>query len=270
MIGPEDEQVKDGTGTFEDSVTVEICDVDSEVYALLRVSEADGGARTSSMALACLGGETIAALDEGVVFETVEPLERWRCRFEEGAVALEAELRAVSPPIDFDEAATEALTRAAGMHRYEQLSRVHGELRVDGRSVPIDGVGRRSHAWGEPSGARFRSLYAIAGDRAVIVTAVQPEDAAPHGSELVAAHLMQPESAPQVFEDARLSTIYDAAGRPRTAGAELFLAGEEYPRRISGQAVCQAQAEAGGIRAACFRWSIEGEAGQGGYQVISR
>jgi hypothetical protein len=270
MIGAEDERVKDGPGAFEDVVTVEICDLDREAYALLRVTQAGGGSRTSAMALAFLGGEVVAALDQGVAIEVAEPLGRWRCHFEDGAVALEVELGAVSPPIDFDEPATESLTRAAGMHRYEQLCAAHGELRVNGRRVEIDGVGRRAHAWGEPSGARFRSLYAIAGDRAVIVTAVQPQDGAPHDSELIAAHLVQPESTPQVFEDARLSTIHDAAGRPRTAGAELFLEGEEYPRRISGEAVCQAQAEAGSIRAACFRWSVEGEAAQGGYQVISR
>ena len=269
MIRPEDERLKDGRGAFEDVVTVELCDLDRELYALLRVTQADGGSRTSQLGLVCLGGQALGTFDGSVVLETPEPLMRWRCRLEAGSVVLEAELGAVSPPIDFDEPATEALTRASGMHRYEQLCGVRGELRVDGRRVKIDGVGRRTHAWGEPSGARFRSLYAMAGDRAVIVTAVQPKDGAPHDNEVIAAHLVQPEATPEVFEDARLSTIYDAAGRPRTAGAELFMAGEEFPRRISGEAVCQAQAEAGTIRAACFRWAIEGEAAQGGYQVLS-
>jgi hypothetical protein len=270
MIRPGDERAKRGSGAFEDAVTVELCDLDREVYALLRVTTSGDGARTSQLALVCLGGETVAAADRGFVLETAKPLERWRCRLEDGDVALQADLHAVSPPVDFDEPATEALTRAAGVHRYEQLCRANGELRGGGRHVQVDGVGRRTHAWGEPSGARFRSLYAIAGDRAVIVTAVQPEDGAPHDRELVAAHLLHPEGTPEVFEDARLSTIYDAAGRPRTAGAELFLPGEEYPRRISGEATCQAQGGDGKVRAACFRWSVEGEPGQGGYQLVSQ
>lgn len=269
MIVPEDERVMHGPGAFEDAVTVEVCDLDHQVYGLLRVIRTDGGNRTSSVALVCLGREPVAELYGALVLETDEPLERWRCRVENAEVALEVELRAVSPPIDFDEPPTEALARAAGVHRYEQLCRVRGELRVEGRTVEIDGVGRRTHAWGEPSAARLRSLYAIAGERAVIVTAVQPQPGVPHGGELIAAHLLQPESTPEPFETARLSTVYDAAGRPRTAGAELFLPGEEYPRRISGEAVCQARAEAGGIQAACFRWSVEGEGGQGGYQVLS-
>jgi hypothetical protein len=270
MIGPEDEQIKQGPGAFEDAVTVELSDVDREVYALLRVARSEGGAGTASLALVCLGGETVAAVDDGVLLETAEPLERWRCRFEDGAVSLEAEVGAVSPPIDFDAPATAALTRAAGVHRYEQLCGVRGELRVGERRVGIDGVGRRTHAWGEPAGTRFRSLYAIAGDRAVIVTAVRPEDGAAHSAELIAAHLVRPESEPELFEDARLSTLYDAAGRPRTAGAELFLAGEEFPRRISGEAVCQVASEAEAVQAAGFRWSLEGEPAQGGYRVVSR
>lgn len=270
MIVPEDELPKEGAGNFEDSVTVEISDVDRGVYAFLRVVKAGDGERTSSLALICLERHTVAALEDAVVIETAEPLARWRCRFEHGPVTLEAEVGAICPAIDFDEPGTAALTEAAGLHRYEQLCGVQGRLRVDGRVVEIDGVGRRTHAWGVRSHARIRTLYAIAGDRAVILTAVRPKDGEPHGSELIAAHLVRPEADPEQFEDARLSTVYDAAGRPRTAGAELFMAGEDFPRRISGEAVCQAVAETETIQAACFRWSLEGEPAQGGYQLMAR
>jgi hypothetical protein len=67
----------------------------------------------------------------------------------------------------------------------------------------------------------------------------------------------------------RLSTIYDSAGRPRTAGLELYLPDDEYPRRLSGEAVCQATIEPDFLQAACFRWSLEGEPAQGGYQVVA-
>jgi hypothetical protein len=267
MIGPSDERPKEGPGAFQDVVTLEVSDVDRGLCALLRQTTAGGDA--SRLGLVWFGSESVAS-DLGVTLETVQPLERWQCRFEDEGMALGVELQAVSPPIDFDDPATEALTQAAGLHRYEQLCRVRGELRAAGRVVQIDGVGRRSHAWGDPSGARVRSLYAIAGDRSVTLTAVQPSEGAPHGRELVAAHLLRSESPPEVLAAARLSTIYDAGGRPRTAGAELYVEGEEYPRRISGEAICRAQDQRAHIRAACFRWSVDGEPGQGGYQLISR
>jgi hypothetical protein len=270
MIGPEDERPKDGPEAPQDAVTVELCDLDRGVCALLRVVRTGGGAHTSALALACLGGETVATLrDEGDIrLETTEPLARWRCGFKREAVTLEAELEAVSPPIVLGEPPPDTFTEAAGVHRYEQLCRVRGEIRVEGRPTPIDGVGRRAHAWGAPAAARFRSLYAVAGDRAVTVAAVRPRESAEHGAEVIAAYLLRPESEPERFESARLSTIYDAAGRPRSAGLELFLPGEEYPRRVSGEAVCQATDEPDSLEAACFRWSLDGEPAQGGYQVV--
>jgi hypothetical protein len=281
MIGPEDERPKHGDGAFEDAVAVELCDLDRRLCALIRLTRpARGGA--TALALVCHGGRTISTLEEtvaggaladwdhaelaGVGFATDEPLARWRCRLELETVVLQAELEAVSPPIDFDSPATAPLAQAAGVHGYEQLCRARGVLRLDGRATEIDGVGRRVHSWGEPSATQLRSLYAIAGDRAVTLTAVRREGEE-HGSELIAAHLVRPESAPEPFEDARLSTVYDGAGRPRSAGLELMLAGDEYPHRVSGEAVCQADAAA--LQAACFRWSLEGEPAQGGYQLIA-
>jgi hypothetical protein len=266
MIGPEDERPKNGSGVLEDAVTVELADVVRGVCALGRLTRTSDE-RETSMALACLGAETVAAAADGVALETAEPLERWLWRFEHGGVALDAELEAISPPTDFDEPATAELARATGLHRYEQLCRVRGELRVQGRRIELDGIGRRVHTWGEPSDARVRSLYAVAGDRAVTVTAVRPAGVAEHGGELIAAHLVRPESEPELFEDVRLSTVYDGTGRPRTAGLELYLAGDEYPRRVSGEAVCQAGSRAEAVQAAAFRWSLEGEAAQGGYRM---
>ena len=270
MIGPEDERPKDGPEALQDAVTVELCDLDRGLCALLQVVRTGGGADSSALALACLGDETVAVLHEpgDIRLETAEPLARWRCGFDHEPVALEAELEAVSPPIDLGEPPPDAFTKAAGVHRYEQLCRVRGEIRVAGRQTAIEGVGRRAHSWGEPAAARFRSLYAVAGDRAVTVAAVRPGESDEHGAELIAAYLWRPESEPERFERARLSTVYDAAGRPRTAGLELFLPGEEYPRRVSGEAVCQATDEADSVEAACFRWSLDGEPAQGGYQVV--
>jgi hypothetical protein len=263
MITPEDERPK---AAREDGVTIELSDLDRGVCALLRIVRTEGATESSALALASLGGETVAVHDPAAIrMETKEPLIRWTCRFESGAVALEAELDAVSPPVEFGE----PLTSAAGMQWYEQLCRVQGEIRVNGRRIQIDGVGRRAHAWGDPLAARVRSLYAVAGDRAVTVTAVRPRKADEHGAELISAYMVRPESEPQPFENARLSTIYDSAGRPRSAGLELFLPGDEYPRRVSGEAVWPSAGDPDSLEAACFRWSLDGDPAQGGYQVVS-
>jgi hypothetical protein len=263
MITPEDERPK---AAPEDSVTIEVSDLDHRLCVLIRVLRAADGAQRSALAAVCHEGKAlVAGEDAGLEAETAEPLIRWTCRMESEAVGLEAELEAVSRPVVL----AEPLARAAAVERYEQLCRVRGELRVEGRRAPIDGVGRRAHAWGEPPAARFRSLYAMAGERAVTLTAVRPRGSSDHGAELVSAHLLRPQSDPEHFETARLSTIYDAAGHPRTAGLELFLAGEEYPRRVSGEAVCPAAGNRHSIEAACFRWSLDGDPAQGNYQVVA-
>jgi hypothetical protein len=271
MIGPEDERPKEGPEAREDAVTVELCDLDRGVCALLRVVRTAGETDASALALVCLGGETVASLSapETIHLETVEALKRWTARAESESVALQAEFEAASLPVDFGE----PLTSAAGVQRYEQLCRVRGEIRLDGRATPIDGVGRRAHAWGDPTAGRFRSLYAVAGDRAVTVAAVQSHEASDHGADLIVAYLLRPESEPEVVHRARLSTVYDAAGRPRSAGLELFLEGDEFPRRVSGEAVSRCARQAAGgpdaLESACFRWTLDGDPAQGGYQVAS-
>jgi hypothetical protein len=279
MIGPEDERPQDA---FQDAVTVELCDLDRGVCALLRLARLEAGSRVSAFASLCIDGRPAAALDErlldariddwgdaeaaGIRFVTVGPLARWRAEGDVGGFAFSFEAEATSIPIAFDDQSA----RASGVRRYEQLCRVRGEISTaGGPTVEVDGVGRRAHTWGEPVGARFRSLYAVAGERAVTVSAIRPAGSTDHGAEVTAAWLLRAESEPEFAEEARLSTIYDDAGRPRTAGAELLLPGDEYPRRLSGEAVCQAAPEPDSFQAACFRWSLEGDPAQGGYQVIA-
>jgi hypothetical protein len=73
-------------------------------------------------------------------------------------------------------------------------------------------------------------------------------------------------------EDARLSTVYDRDGRQRTAGLELWLPGEDYPRRASGSAQAGASVLLGGVRvdAAVFEWQMEGRTGAGAYELALR
>jgi hypothetical protein len=73
-------------------------------------------------------------------------------------------------------------------------------------------------------------------------------------------------------EDARLSTVYDRDGRQRTAGLELWLPGEDYPRRATGSAQAGASIVLGGVRvdAAVFEWRMEGRVGTGAYELALR
>ncbi len=281
MTGPEGELPKDGSGAFEDAVVLELCDLRSGGGALLRLARTDGGARAAAHAVVCSAGEVVALFAErqlepgieswesasaaGIAIETIVQQSEWHARMDTDRVVLDVVFEAASPPVDFEEGAAAPIA-LVGIHRYEQLCRVRGELRVDGASTSIDGVGRRARAWGDPTGARIRSLYAVGEARAVTVAAVLPPGGEGHGAEHIAAFLVTPDAPPEAFDDVRLSTVYDGAGRPRTAGIELFMAGDEYPRRVSGEAVCTSQG-AGGGTAACFRWSLEGEPAAGGYQI---
>jgi hypothetical protein len=170
----------------------------------------------------------------------------------------------VSPPVAFDD----AQAQAAGFERYEQICRVRGDIEIGGRRAHVDGVGRRAHAWGETPAGRFRSVYAVGAEHAVTLSAIRPDGAAEHGAELVSAHRLRPDTPPERFESARLSTVYDAAGRPLTAGLELYMPGEDYPRRVSGEAIAPMSAP-DVVEAAWFRWMLEGEPAQGGYQMVT-
>jgi hypothetical protein len=276
MTGLQEDLLKDGPGAFEDAVVLELCHLGSGSCAYLRLACASGGARMTAAALVLSGGEVVARVDEqapepgieswssasagGISIETVEPGTAWHARLESGRAFLDASFEAVAPAIDFQPAGP------GNVQRRETLCRVRGTLRVDGEPVQIESVGRHARVWGDPAGARIRSLYAVGEGRAVTAAAILPADTEGHGAEHVSAFLVMPDSPPEPFEDVRLSTVYDSAGRPRTAGLELFMAGDEYPRRVSGEAVCAAEGAPNGA-AACFRWSLDGDPAAGGYRI---
>jgi len=73
-----------------------------------------------------------------------------------------------------------------------------------------------------------------------------------------------------VPEDARLSTTYDAQGRHRRAGLELYEDADGYPRRGAGDVVCATSLDLGRQRLDCsfFRWRLDGRDGLGRYDVL--
>jgi hypothetical protein len=92
-----------------------------------------------------------------------------------------------------------------------------------------------------------------------------------HGHEMVEAKLLLDGEIADV-ENARISTVYDGDGRQRSAGLELFLPGEDFPRRVSGSVHAGASLSLGGLRvnAAVFDWRMEGREGVGAYELAVR
>jgi hypothetical protein len=129
---------------------------------------------------------------------------------------------------------------------------------------------REPPPWGELDA--LRSVSALWDpDTAVLVSARRPRFALGHGQERVDAWLLRDGRLERV-DEARLSTVYDALGRHRTAGLELWRDEEDLPRRAAGIAVAGTSLELEGLRveAAVFAWSMEGREGFGGYEITAR
>jgi hypothetical protein len=144
---------------------------------------------------------------------------------------------------------------------------------VEGRQ--IDCLGTATVTSEPPAWAQLDSLRSVSAlldrETAVFFGSRRPRNAAGHGDELTSAVVISGGQAVAV-EDARLSTVYDADGRQRTAGLELWLPGEDYPRRASGSAQAGVSIELGGVRvdAALFEWRMDGRIGPGAYELAVR
>ena len=152
-----------------------------------------------------------------------------------------------------------------------RVVRVRGE--AAGRAV--DGMGTLAETRVPPRWEELdalRSISALVDDRhALLVLARRPRDAVGHGEEKVTARLIEDDAVLEV-EDARISTVYDASGRQRSAGLEMWIPGEEYPRRGSGLVIAGSSLDLDGIQvhAAVFRWRLDGREGIGAYELMLR
>ena len=149
--------------------------------------------------------------------------------------------------------------------------RVTGE--VAGRRVDCLGTlseTRKAPAWDELDALRTISVLADA-ENALLLLARRPHGARGHGDERVTAWLVRAGELASV-EDARVSTVYDGQGRQRSAGLELWLPGEDFPRRGSGNVVAGSSLQLEGldVHVAVFRWHLEEREGFGGYEVMAR
>ena len=290
MIGPGDERARSGPPGFHDSVLVEFCDGEREVFGLLRIARVPDAERTDLLAVMFSGAEPVlSTAEQGLPLapgweraeadvarlEVLAPLERWRAAYDSPAAGFDLELTAASAPVDFDAPPAAELARASGTHGYEQLCTVRGTARAGGQEIQLDGVGRRVHTWGrsEPGAvAAARSVFAFAEGSGMTVAAIRPAGASDHGHELITGHLLSRAVEPLALEQVRLSTVYDRNGRPREAGLELLAPGEEVPRRVAGEAACGISIESAEAVTwlAFFRWSFDGVPGLGSYQLHRR
>jgi hypothetical protein len=152
-----------------------------------------------------------------------------------------------------------------------RLCRVNGTVRDT--KVSCLGTAGETHdapAWDELDALRTISAIFDEG-HALLALARRPRGALGHGDELAVACLVHDGELLSV-ENVRISTVYDAEGRQRSAGLELWLPGEEFPRRASGTVAAGSSLELEGLRvhAAVFRWRMEEREGLGAYELMVR
>jgi len=132
------------------------------------------------------------------------------------------------------------------------------------------GETRKPPEWEQLDAVRSISA-AFDGENAVLALARRPRGVLGHGDEKVAAWLLREGEAHDV-EDARISTLYDREGRQRGAGLELWMPGEDFPRRANGTVVAGSSLQLDGlsVHVAFFRWRMEDREGAGAYELWVR
>jgi hypothetical protein len=151
------------------------------------------------------------------------------------------------------------------------VARVRGE--AGGRTV--DGLGTVSETEAPPQWDELDALRAVSAlvdeQHALVALARRPRGAVGHGDERVTACLVEEDRLLEV-ETARISTVYDGGGRQRSAGLELWLPGEDFPRRGSGLVIAGSSLDLDGLQVhvAIFRWRLDGREGIGSYELMLR
>jgi hypothetical protein len=218
----------------------------------------------------------------GVHTEVVEPLHAWTVRFtdEDGRHGFTLDLTAVSAAARLE--AGLPAGKLGGMEGYDQLVSVAGTVTIDGAERPFRGRGQRGHSWGAPDWDRLGVARTIGvwleGDVGVTMTAVRPLNAESHADEAIHAVLLghdteTNEPVAETVADPRVSTTYDADGRQRHAGLELYVTEDAaYARRAAGEVACGTTLDLGRLRLDCafFTWRMEGRSGVGRYDVLRR
>ena len=213
--------------------------------------EIHGTARSGATIL--FEGKTPLAMPEGPAIEPTEA--GWRADL---AHTLSLEFERVAPAADL-----------GGVRAH--LTRVRGE--AAGRQVDCLGTVSETEvppSWDELDAVR--GISALVDERhALLAIARRPRNAVGHGDEQVTARLVEEDALLDV-ENARISTVYDGEGRQRSAGLELWIPGEDFPRRGSGLVIAGSSLDLDGfqVHAAVFRWRLDGREGIGAYELMVR
>lgn len=213
--------------------------------------EIHGTARSGTTIL--FEGRRPAVLPEGPTIEATET--GWHAELPH---KLSLEFEAVSPAADL-----------GGVRVH--VARVRGQ--AAGRTV--EGLGTVSETDVPPEWEELdavRSISALVDEQhALVALARRPRGAVGHGDEEVTACLVEDDALLEV-ETARISTVYDGDGRQRSAGLELWLPGEDFPRRASGLVIAGSSLDLDGLQVhvAVFRWRLDGREGIGAYELMLR
>ena len=149
--------------------------------------------------------------------------------------------------------------------------------RVDGiaAGVRVSCLGTVTETLEPPSWADLDAVRALSAvfdeENAVLALARRPRGAMAHGEERIRAYVLAAGELKSA-EDTRISTVYDGNGRQRSAGVELWMPGEDFPRRAAGSVVAGASLTLENLRveAAVFGWRMEGREGAGAYELTVR
>ena len=198
-------------------------------------------------------GQRAATLDDAPAIERAG--EGWRARSGE---ALDLEFEPATPALDL-------------IGTTARVCRVRGH--VAGNAVECLGTAGETTtppAWSELDALRTVSAV-FDPEHALIAVARRPRGVLGHGQELVTAHLVTG-GEPVGVEDARLSTVYDGGGRQQSARFELWLPGEDFPRRAAGAVRAGLSLALEGLRVnvAVFAWEMDGRDGWGAYEITVR
>jgi len=280
-----------------DSVTFAFADPPGELCGLARLGLAGGSegdptgsvlavlfarrAPVAATARAAIPPAADAGWDElelaGLRTRVVAPLARWQVGFDAaGGDGFRLDFEATGDPAEL--AGADPVARLGGMAGYDQPCRVRGTVRAGGREHRVEALGQRSHAWGDPDWERIELARSVAAwtdaGPSATLSAVRPTGARHHAEEAVWAALWEA-GGPLPIDEGRLSTTYDADGRMRRAGLELWPVedgDESWVRRGAGEVMCGSSLDLGPLRLDCsfFRWHLEGRDGVGRYDILRR